>query len=72
MMVFFTVQAGLQSEYCIDNRSIQIRKWIYSEQEQINDAAVAGLDLTNAYEHYLAASNYGGYDTWYESQCIDI
>lgn len=61
------VQAGLRSEYCIDSRSIQIRKWIYSEQEQINDAAVAGLDLTNAYEHYLAASNYGGYDTWYRS-----
>ncbi|CAH2108237.1 unnamed protein product [Euphydryas editha] len=61
------VQAGLQSEYSIDSRNIQIRKWIFSEQDQINDAAVAGLYLTNSYEHYLAASTYGGYDAWYRS-----
>nr|XP_026500575.1 rab3 GTPase-activating protein regulatory subunit isoform X2 [Vanessa tameamea] len=61
------VQAGILSEYSIDSKSIQIRKWIFTEQEQINDAAVVGLDLKNSYEHFLAASTYGGYDTWYRS-----
>ncbi|XP_050347252.1 rab3 GTPase-activating protein regulatory subunit isoform X2 [Nymphalis io] len=58
------VQAGILGEYSIDSKSIQIRKWTFSEQEQINDAAVVGLDLKNSFEHFLAASTYGGYETW--------
>lgn len=38
---------------------------MFAEQEQINDAAVVGLDLKNSYDHFLAASTYGGYDTWF-------
>lgn len=38
---------------------------MFVEQEQINDAAVVGLDLKNSYDHFLAASTYGGYDTWF-------
>lgn len=60
-----TVQAGVQSDYTVDGRSIQIRKWSFSDQEVINDAGVVGLELKNTYDHLLAASTYGGYDTWY-------
>lgn len=60
----FTVQAGVQENYSVDNRSVSIRKWSFSDQEQINDAAVVGLELKNSYDHLLSASTYGGYDTW--------
>lgn len=59
-----TVQAGIQSDYAVDSRSIGIRKWTFSDQETINDAAVVGLELKNSYDHLLAASTYGGYDVW--------
>ncbi|KAL4715515.1 hypothetical protein ACJJTC_009141 [Scirpophaga incertulas] len=61
------VQAGIQVDYMVDSRNLCIRKWIFTEQELINDAAVVGLDLKNSYDHLLAASTYGGYDTWYRS-----
>ncbi|CAH2234413.1 jg21216 [Pararge aegeria aegeria] len=61
------VQAGIRDEHAVDSRNIQIRKWTFTEQEQINDAAVVGLELKNTYDHFLAASTYGGYDTWYRS-----
>ncbi|CAH2076340.1 unnamed protein product, partial [Iphiclides podalirius] len=61
------VQAGIQDDYVVDNRNINIRKWSFSEQESINDASVVGLDLKNTFDHFLAASTYGGYDTWYRS-----
>ncbi|KAI8422328.1 hypothetical protein MSG28_006198 [Choristoneura fumiferana] len=61
------VQAGVQENYSVDNRSLSIRKWSFSDQEQINDAAVVGLELKNSYDHLLSASTYGGYDTWYRS-----
>lgn len=61
------VQAGIQDYYSVDNRSISIKKWLYTEQEVVNDAAVVGLELKNAYDHLLAASTYGGYDVWYRS-----
>ncbi|RVE41337.1 hypothetical protein evm_014014 [Chilo suppressalis] len=61
------VQAGIQAEFNIDTRSINIRKWSFSDQEVIQDAAVVGLELKNTYDHLLAASTYGGYDTWYRS-----
>ncbi|XP_053612757.1 rab3 GTPase-activating protein non-catalytic subunit [Plodia interpunctella] len=62
------VQAGILNEYTVDNRNINIRKWSFtSEQETINDAEVVGLELKNTYDHLLAASTYGGYDTWYRS-----
>lgn len=48
----------------MDSRSISIRKWMFTEQEVMNDAAVVGLDLKNTYDHLLAASTYGGYDVW--------
>lgn len=61
------VQAGILNDYSIDSRNINIRKWTFSEQEIINDAALVGLELKNTYDHLLAASTYGGYDTWYRS-----
>ncbi|XP_023935335.1 rab3 GTPase-activating protein regulatory subunit [Bicyclus anynana] len=61
------VHAGIRGEQTVDSRNIQIRKWSFSEQEQIIDAAVVGLELKNTYDHFLAASTYGGYDTWYRS-----
>ncbi|XP_047990659.1 rab3 GTPase-activating protein regulatory subunit isoform X1 [Leguminivora glycinivorella] len=61
------VQAGIQETYSVDNRALGVRKWSFSEQEQIHDAAVVGLELKNSYDHLLAASTYGGYDTWYRS-----
>ncbi|XP_034827248.1 LOW QUALITY PROTEIN: rab3 GTPase-activating protein non-catalytic subunit [Maniola hyperantus] len=61
------VHAGIRDDNAVDIRNIQIRKWSFSEQEQINDAAVVGLELKNTYDHFLAASTYGGYDTWYRS-----
>ncbi|XP_037975017.2 rab3 GTPase-activating protein regulatory subunit [Plutella xylostella] len=61
------VQAGLQTDYAVDGRNIQIRKWSFSDQDVINDAGVVGLELKNTYDHLLAASTYGGYDTWYRS-----
>lgn len=61
------VRAGIQGDYSVDSRSINIRKWTFSEQEVINDASVVGLDLKNTYDHLLAASTYGGYDVWYRS-----
>lgn len=61
------VRAGIQGDYSVDSRNISIRKWVFSEQEVINDAAVVGLDLKNTYDHLLAASTYGGYDVWYRS-----
>ncbi|XP_075974743.1 rab3 GTPase activating protein [Anticarsia gemmatalis] len=61
------VRAGMQDEYSVDSRNINIRKWMFSDQETINDAAVVGLDLKNTYDHLLAASTYGGYDVWYRS-----
>lgn len=59
-----SVQAGLQTDYAVDGRNIQIRKWSFSDQDVINDAGVVGLELKNTYDHLLAASTYGGYDTW--------
>ncbi|XP_072938596.1 rab3 GTPase-activating protein non-catalytic subunit [Epargyreus clarus] len=61
------VHAGIQDDYMVDSRSINIRKWTFTDQECINDAAVVGLELKNTYDHFLAASTYGGYDTWYRS-----
>ncbi|XP_059049592.1 rab3 GTPase-activating protein non-catalytic subunit-like [Achroia grisella] len=61
------VQAGILNDYTIESRNINIRKWTFTEQEIINDAAVVGLELKNTYDHLLAASTYGGYDTWYRS-----
>ncbi|KAI5632356.1 rab3 GTPase-activating protein regulatory subunit [Phthorimaea operculella] len=61
------VQAGVQDDYSVDSRSISIRKWVFTDQDTINDAAVVGLELKNSYDHLLAASTYGGYDTWYRS-----
>ncbi|XP_013142683.1 PREDICTED: rab3 GTPase-activating protein regulatory subunit [Papilio polytes] len=61
------VQAGVQTNYVIDSRSINIRKWSFAEQELISDASVVGLELKNTFDHFLAASTYGGYDTWYRS-----
>ncbi|XP_041984999.1 rab3 GTPase-activating protein regulatory subunit isoform X2 [Aricia agestis] len=61
------VQAGIQEEYTVDSKSISIRKWTFSDQDEIKDAAVVGLELKNTYDHFLAASTYGGYDTWYRS-----
>ncbi|XP_032515034.2 rab3 GTPase-activating protein non-catalytic subunit [Danaus plexippus] len=61
------VQAGIVDNYAVDSRSIPIRKWNFSDQEQINDAAVVGLELKNTFDHFLAASTYGGYDIWYRS-----
>lgn len=60
------MRAGLvnQDEHMIDIRTINIRKWIFSEQEVVNDAAVVGLELKNAYDYLLAASTYGGYEIW--------
>lgn len=58
------MRAGIQGDYSVDSRSINIRKWTFSEQEVINDASVVGLDLKNTYDHLLAASTYGGYDVW--------
>lgn len=60
------VQAGVQTNYVIDSRSINIRKWSFTEQELISDASVVGLELKNTFDHFLAASTYGGYDTWYD------
>ncbi|KAM3964297.1 LOW QUALITY PROTEIN: rab3 GTPase activating protein [Aphomia sociella] len=61
------VQAGILGDYTVDSRNITIRKWMFSNQETLNDAAVVGLELKNTYDHLLAASTYGGYDTWYRS-----
>ncbi|XP_028156168.1 rab3 GTPase-activating protein regulatory subunit [Ostrinia furnacalis] len=61
------VQAGIQGAYAVDSRNINIRKWVFTDHEPINDAEVVGLELKNAYDHLLAASTYGGYDTWYRS-----
>lgn len=63
-MFIQTVQAGVQGDYAVDSRNIGIRKWTFSDQETINDAAVVGLELKNSYDHLLAASSYGGYDVW--------
>lgn len=63
-LYIFIVRAGIQGDYSVDSRSISIRKWMFSDQEVINDAAVVGLDLKNTYDHLLAASIYGGYDIW--------
>ncbi|XP_026732336.1 rab3 GTPase-activating protein regulatory subunit [Trichoplusia ni] len=61
------VHAGIKDDYTVDSRSLGIRKWMFSDQEVMNDAAVVGLDLKNTYDHLLAASTYGGYDIWYRS-----
>ncbi|CAB3223598.1 unnamed protein product [Arctia plantaginis] len=61
------VRAGMQDDYTVDSRNISIRKWIFTDQEVINDGAVVGLDLKNTYDHLLAASTYGGYEVWYRS-----
>ncbi|KAG6438671.1 hypothetical protein O3G_MSEX000134 [Manduca sexta] len=65
--IYFLVRAGIQDDYMIDSRNISVRKWVFCDQEIINDAAVVGLELKNAYDHLLAASTYGGYDIWYRS-----
>lgn len=67
IILFFliTVQAGIQDDYSVDSRNITIRKWTFTEQEVINDAAVVGLELKNTFDHLLAASTYGGYEIWY-------
>ncbi|XP_045532220.1 rab3 GTPase-activating protein regulatory subunit isoform X1 [Pieris brassicae] len=61
------VHAGIQDDYMVDSKNINIRKLMFSEQEVISDAAVVGLELKNTYDHLLAASTYGGYDIWYRS-----
>lgn len=61
------VEAGIQSNYSVDGRSINVRRWTFADQDLINDGTVAGLELKNIYDHLLAASTYGGYDTWYRS-----
>lgn len=63
------VRAGMANvdEYMIDSRSISIHKWMFTDQETVNDAAVVGLELKNAYDNLLAASTYGGYEIWYRS-----
>lgn len=61
------VQAGVTKDYYVDGKSIISRKWSFADQDVINDGAVVGLELKNTYDHLLAASNYGGYDTWYRS-----
>ncbi|CAG9785571.1 unnamed protein product [Diatraea saccharalis] len=61
------VQAGLQDAFTVDSRSVNIRKWLFADQEIIQDSAIVGLELKNSYDHLLAASTYGGYDTWYRS-----
>lgn len=60
----FIVRAGIQDDYSVDSRNISIRKWMFTDQEVLNDATVVGLDLKNTYDHLLAASTYGGYDIW--------
>lgn len=60
----FSVRAGIQENYSVDSHNINIRKWLFSDQEVLNDAAVVGLELKNAYDHLLAASTYAGYDIW--------
>lgn len=67
-----SVQAGVQQDYVVDSRNINIRKWSFLEQESINDASVVGLDLKNTFDHFLAASTYGGYDTWYTIKLLLI
>lgn len=59
------MEAGVQDNFAVDSRNIGLRKWSFSDQEVINDAGVVGLELKNSYDHLLAASTYGGYDTWY-------
>ncbi|CAF4847792.1 unnamed protein product [Pieris macdunnoughi] len=61
------VHAGIQDNYMVDSKNINVRKLMFSEQEVISDAAVVGLELKNTYDHLLAASTYGGYDIWYRS-----
>lgn len=58
------MQAGIQESCTVDSRNISIRKWSFSEQDVVSDAAVVGLELKNTYDHLLAASTYGGYDVW--------
>lgn len=43
------------------------KKWGFSDQSVINDAAVIGLDLTNTFNHLLTASTCGGFDTKYRT-----
>ncbi|CAK1540482.1 unnamed protein product [Leptosia nina] len=61
------VYAGIQEDSAIDSKNLNIRKWTFSDQESISDAAVVGLELKNTYDHLLAASTYGGYGIWYRS-----
>lgn len=57
------MQAGILSDSKVDGRPINVEKWNFTEQDHVKDAAVAGLQLKNTYDHLLAASVYGGYDT---------
>ncbi|XP_013187310.1 rab3 GTPase-activating protein non-catalytic subunit [Amyelois transitella] len=62
------VQAGVLDEYSVDSRNINIRRWTFTaDQDTLNDAEMVGIELKNTYDHLLAASTYGGYDTWYRS-----
>lgn len=51
----------------LTDTSLTLRKWGFSEQGQLVDSAVVGLDSSNTYNHLLTASIVGGFHSKYRS-----
>ncbi|XP_017784588.1 PREDICTED: rab3 GTPase-activating protein regulatory subunit [Nicrophorus vespilloides] len=43
------------------------KKWGFTDQAAVNDATVAGLDLSNTFNHLLTASTCGGFESKYRA-----
>ncbi|KAL3269925.1 hypothetical protein HHI36_008982 [Cryptolaemus montrouzieri] len=46
---------------------VNIRKWGFQDQSIINDLAVVGLTISNAFDHLLTASTCGGFESKFRS-----
>ncbi|XP_022917832.2 rab3 GTPase-activating protein non-catalytic subunit [Onthophagus taurus] len=49
------------------NIAMNPKKWGFVEQNNVADASVVGLDLSNTFDHLLTASTCGGFDTKYRA-----
>lgn len=45
----------------IEGQNLTVRKLGYADQDVICDASVIGLELSNTFDHLLAASTHGGF-----------
>lgn len=56
-----TAQAGASKNINLEGQNLQMRKLGFADQDIICDASVIGLELSNTFDHLLAASTHGGF-----------